>query len=1400
MFNLVFMIVLLGTSKLTSGLDSYLYLSDKTIKEETPIGSFVVDLSKELLDKNKQLGADKTQQFTLLDDSKLAQGGFFQLDQSSGILTTKRFIDREQMCSSRQCADPCDNWSSHFTNSNNNNNGSCRINLKVLLMPSYNILNLNVFIQDINDNKPAFSANNITQQINENVPTGYKIPIELAFDPDIGANAIQYYELKTANKNSKSPFKLAQNLNESQLYLVVDTDLDRERIPFYNLTIVAYDGGQPPLSASLNMKVELVDINDNSPVFEQSSYRFKVSEDTLLDTIIGKVRAYDLDTGKNGLVKYRFVENGNNLVSSNDPHKRLQKGGIVMPQPQLQPQQQQQPQQSKQNVFKYFDLDELTGVLKLKAPLDYEDESLFGLIVEARDAGVGSLPAYASVELIVSDVNDNAPEVSVSFLNTLFKNQTTTSKYDVYLPENAKANKFLAHVSIIDKDGTDEHGRLDWRISINDRPFYGSKEGLIDKSDEAYLKLIKLNNNSFTLNVGSPQMIDREKRDHFNVSIAAWDYGAPKLNGIFYNFTIRLIDVNDNVPKFDKYTYEESIYENNEPFKALFKLNAFDLDSVGPNSNITYSIKEIEMNDYFYIDYNGLVYSKIKFDRETKDKYVFHVIAEDNGQPPLSSTALVNMNILDVNDNHPNIVFNTSFYHQVLTTDYVRSKSGGTKLSYNLNVKLSENVLPNTRVIDFKGLDGDINENSFVEFLLDPDENAHQTEFKMTSNGHFWLAKSLNKQTQSAYEFTITCKDLGNNPSLFTKIKLSIDVVDTNEYCIKMYEKQEYQDLSISSSEEDKDTKTGFYNRDQAIQKEKESPFNTNLFKVDYILPNEKLNKLEYNTNSEESTIIFELLTHKDLVELKTYKLNNDNNPTNVKLQRLEISFKSTLSKQNISRLMLGKYTIKVKLIDELNPTCVRIEPFTLLIGNNFIGRKEMVTFLQTFKQKNLVIKNNTIVSASDLMMSSNNNNNNNNNMKIKNDDLEEASGSEESENQNSDQQDSDEYQLKRYKSSSRESLFGNSKMNPKLSLMKSDYILLFILIVIIVITSILFVFIAIICIYTKYKKQFNKKRSPNGGIICKNNVVERVATSLDEEDGGGDDADNLHLATNRYLNKKVSAKKMLNVADLNSSASSASSQTNSDSHQANTKPQYTLVTNKSSSSSSSSCNAMLPTATTTTTAAVNNGTLIYNHRDHHLHDNEDDQFGLLSTMNRKIRDSNARYHQNNYQIKHVNAQQQMLMSNQRYLYSSLARANGYETHRSNSGNSGDSTTTTTDNSSSNDVNIIVVDNSHSKSKLSNLKLKTNQVVTIASDESPQNPHSSSSAYSSITNSDNLEDSSSSPTNTTSLIIKNKTSNTSSNRPDPNLLSFKKANHCSNVNSLNNYPNNRPTLRTSFNL
>ena len=348
-----------------AGINSYIYLPDKYVQEEIPIGSLIVDISEEIakyneLNKQKDdekstsplqhvdsaMDASENQHYTFLNDVKSStENTYFLLDSITGRATSKRYLDRESMCMNKHCMDTCDlgnqnNFvitnSSHLSldlqkknsltidssNANVNPPGNCKLNLKVLIIPSYTIVSLNVILQDINDNKPQFRVDFLNQSIPENVPIGHKIPIDLAYDPDIGINSIQSYTLiQSANFNAESPsqiygdlrkttnentFKLVQE--EAQLALIVQQKLDREKVSQYNLTIIACDGGGTQSNCGhLKLLLNLVDINDHSPVFVREAYSFSVMENMGKGTPVGQISAQDLDADLNGKVKYSLI-------------------------------------------------------------------------------------------------------------------------------------------------------------------------------------------------------------------------------------------------------------------------------------------------------------------------------------------------------------------------------------------------------------------------------------------------------------------------------------------------------------------------------------------------------------------------------------------------------------------------------------------------------------------------------------------------------------------------------------------------------------------------------------------------------------------------------------------------------------------------------------------------------------------------------------------------------------------------------------------------------------------------------------------------------------------------------------------------------------------------------------
>lgn len=311
----------------------------------------------------------------------------------------------------------------------------------------------------------------------------------------------------------------------------------------------------------------------------------------------------------------------------------------------------------------------------------------------------------ATIEINLIDVNDNSPEISVSFLNMLHKNTSDGFTYDLFLPENTKTNKFLAHVNINDQDDG-LNGKIDWRILLNKREFINSSMNL-QKETNSMLKLVRLNNNSFTLNVGNSFLLDREKAYKHNVSIIAWDYGKPTSPRSYFNFSIVLLDENDNAPKFSQESYEAKIDENRPPGSIILKLKALDADSSEPNSKISYSIRESFARDYVAIDNDGILRSKVSFDREKLQNLIFQVEATDHGNPVrLSTSARVTLTILDQNDHAPRIFYNTTFVHNYNSVENT------------LWIKVGRELLVNTKVAVFSGFDPDQNENSKIEFEI----------------------------------------------------------------------------------------------------------------------------------------------------------------------------------------------------------------------------------------------------------------------------------------------------------------------------------------------------------------------------------------------------------------------------------------------------------------------------------------------------------------------------------------------------------------------------------------------------------------------------------------------------------------------------------------------------------
>lgn len=282
-----------------------------------------------------------------------------------------------------------------------------------------------------------------------------------------------------------------------------------------------------------------------------------------------------------------------------------------------------------------FRIDAHSGQIAINKPLDFETKELHELVVVATDQGEQPLETTAFVSIRVTDVNDNQPTINVIFLS-----DDATPK----ISESAQPGEFVARISVNDPDSRTEYARVNVSLSGGDGHF-----GLTTRDNIIYLVIVSL-------------PLDREVQPNYTLDVVATDQGSPPLHAS-KTIHLKVIDVNDNAPEFERDVYHANVMEVVDPGTSVLQVMAFDRDE-GNNSAIVYSLLDTPdtHSQWFRVDaHTGLVTTGARIDCETEPVPQLTVVATDSGYPPLSSTATVLVTIHDVNDNEP--IFDQSFYN-----------------------------------------------------------------------------------------------------------------------------------------------------------------------------------------------------------------------------------------------------------------------------------------------------------------------------------------------------------------------------------------------------------------------------------------------------------------------------------------------------------------------------------------------------------------------------------------------------------------------------------------------------------------------------------------------------------------------------------------------------------------
>uniref|UniRef100_A0A8D2MDM2 Cadherin domain-containing protein n=1 Tax=Zonotrichia albicollis TaxID=44394 RepID=A0A8D2MDM2_ZONAL len=624
-----------------------------SVPEEAERSSFVANIAKDLGLTGEELLARRAR--VVPEGEKQ----YLQLNQHTGDLVVREQMDREELCGQSE---------------------PCLVRFEVLLESPLQSFRAEVRLIDINDHAPVFLNKEIVLKIPESAMLGTRFLLERAHDPDVGNNSLQHYSI-----SSNEYFLVyTRRRSDGRKYaeLVLDRALDREQQAEVAFSITAVDGGNPPRSGTASIRVVVLDINDNSPVFTQTLYKVSVMENSSEDTIVVVVSASDLDEGTNGEIVYSIVQN---------PEENLQT----------------------------FKINPETGQIRLKKPLDYEEKKSYEIDVQATDGG--DLSTHCNVEVQVKDVNDNAPEVIITSLTstlseaappdtvvalfnvrdrdsgdngrttceltgeqpfritllaadayalvtseTLDREQVeeynvtlrardegspalSTSKtllvrlldvndnaptftqaiYTMVMSENEPAGRSLGRLSATDPDAGENARVRYWLVppptgtlaaaSFVSNDYFSVSYGSRTNGDK-YLELVL------------EKSLDREEHAEMGFSVIAVDGGSPPRSGTIET-SIIIVDVNDNAPKFTQDRYIGKVQENMPEGSVVLNVLATDPDA-GVNGDISYQLNEVvgQSDSAFVIDpLTGEIKLTKPLDFETADAHELSVRATDGG-------------------------------------------------------------------------------------------------------------------------------------------------------------------------------------------------------------------------------------------------------------------------------------------------------------------------------------------------------------------------------------------------------------------------------------------------------------------------------------------------------------------------------------------------------------------------------------------------------------------------------------------------------------------------------------------------------------------------------------------------------------------------------------------------
>ncbi|KAK4875010.1 hypothetical protein RN001_011432 [Aquatica leii] len=549
--------------------------------------------------------------------------------------------------------------------------------------------------RELRNQSPFFEQHLYVASVLEECDPGLVVTTVKARDPE--NSPVTYSMTSLLDSRTQGMFDIDGKMGT----ITTKVKLDRELVDVHYFRVTATDDSFPPRSGTTMLQINVLDANDHSPSFEMSEYEASVKEGVSVGSTVLTLKATDQDSGKNAEVEYSIQSINGGGMSTDEEDSRA------------------------------FKIDAKSGVLATRTVLDRETTEIYTIVVQATDLATpqnARRSASASIIIKILDDNDNYPQFSE-------RTYTVNVNEDI----NWTDNPVVAHIKATDAD---QGNNAAIRYAI------------IGGNTQSQFAI-----DSLTGDVSLVKPLDYETLRSYRLVIRAQDGGSPARSNTT-QLLVNVRDVNDNAPRFYTSLFQESVSESVPPNYSIVKVQAYDADE-GPNADIKYTIAPRDSIGASTEDFplsvdshSGWIYTTRELDREEQAKYVFQVIASDQGVPPQSASASVIIIVQDINDNDP--VFEPKIYESVV----------------------AEDDPPGTPVATVTATDAD--EDSRLHYEL---TNGNvRGRFAITSNngrGLITIAQPLDYKQEKRYVLTVTASDSGGRTDTAT---VYVNVSDANNF------------------------------------------------------------------------------------------------------------------------------------------------------------------------------------------------------------------------------------------------------------------------------------------------------------------------------------------------------------------------------------------------------------------------------------------------------------------------------------------------------------------------------------------------------------------------------------------------------------------------------------------